>query len=113
MENQGSNIPSPPQPDIAIRTMESDIKSLETSGGTIAAPEFFHLEQKNESRQGEAADIAGYEGSERPLFTPAARAELAETPGMSPAAVAGIVVGIVVLFGALGYFVIFPVLFPR
>jgi len=110
MKNQNQNVPPPPTPDIAIRTMESDIRSLETSGGTIAAPEFFHLTQRDAPKT-EDTDTTGYGGPERPMFTHAApRPKLSESPGMSPIVVIGIAIGVITLFGVLGYAVIFPAL---
>ena len=38
---QKKEVPAPPAPEISIRTMESDIKGLERSGGEIIAPKTF------------------------------------------------------------------------
>lgn len=113
MENQNPRIPPPPALDIAVRTMESDIKSLETSGGTITAPEFFSFARDEEDVQNEGIAITGYAGPEKPVFASAARQISSGAPGMSPIATVGIAIGIAVFFGVLGYFVIFPALFGK
>ena len=111
MENRNQNVSPPPPPDISVRTMNSDILSLETSGGTVTAPEFFNLEQK-ETQQIEGSGITGYGGPEKPIFSRVMpQIESSESPGMSLPAIAGIAIGIIILFGVLGYAVVFPILF--
>ena len=77
--NQG--IQPPPEPELAIRTMESDIKSLKQSGGQAPSPEFLNLpyKVKAQPREGEeligrngTPNIKGYSGPEKGIFEPGA-----------------------------------------
>lgn len=71
-------VPEPPAPKIAIRTMESDIKSLETGGGEFSSPEPFIFQQKEMIAEKDKSrvelnlgNIPGYTGPEKPIFVSA------------------------------------------
>jgi hypothetical protein len=117
--NQKPKVAAPPNPEVAIRTMDSDVKTLEASGGEGILPETISLP---ESKAEPKFEIPGYAGPEKPLFSPTAPVseEMTAKPeletGKSKWKLTGIIVGIlaiIAIFGLLGYFVISPWLFPK
>lgn len=132
-------VPEPPAPKIAIRTMESDIKSLETGGGEFSSPEPFILQQremaaeKDESRvELNLGNIPGYTGPEKSIFASpdasisASEEKIAEEKSsveekaegkeeISKKKIILTVIGIMAVaaaFWIFGYFVVYPWLFP-
>jgi len=132
INQQKQSIPEPPAPEITIRTMESDIKAVEQGGGEIVAPQHFTPpEFKPEEPKIETElNIPGYTGPEKAIFGPttgispkeplASQSIKTETEPFKPhsswwktvAMVIGILI-IIVGLGLLGYFVIFPWIFPK
>lgn len=118
------NVPAPPGPEIAIRTMESDLRSIAESGGVSAAPEFIDTQPRfnpdRESKAGNKAtaeiNIAGYAGPEKSIFETTgsiSQNELSSTRFKMWKAVVlivGFLLGAAILW-LLGYYVIFPWIF--
>ena len=131
LANQSPSVPPPPEPEVAIRTMESDIKSLEQSGGTGATPQIFtpNLESAPASAlqtpiQPYAAkveaqlNVPGYTGPEQAFFkaTGTVQALPVSKESFNKWRLIFIIAGVLILvalFWLLGYFVIFPWLFPK
>lgn len=140
--NRPSNetVSEPPAPKIAIRTMESDIKSLETGGGEFSSPEPFILQQKEAITEKDEprvelnlGNIPGYTGPEKSIFaSPDASIAVSEEKiaeekspveerverkeEISKKKIILTVIGIMavaVAFWVFGYFVVYPWLFPR
>lgn len=132
--------PPPPAPQISIRTMESDMKSLEQGGGEMLAqqsftPSGFQLggqagAAKEETNIETELNVSGYSGSEKPIFSPVTSAFKQQSPIREPEGftiepsrsgaklwktiliIVGILI-IVVGFGLLGYFVVSSWIFPK
>ncbi|MBI2591230.1 MAG: hypothetical protein HYW34_00960 [Candidatus Brennerbacteria bacterium] len=130
-------VPPPPPPEIGVRTMQSDMQSMQKSGGDPPQP--YIINSGNSIPQKPAAEPAssptpqpkitaqGYTGPEQPIFqepnepifTPANQISQnngGETPKKGGGVKIIIWVAAVLIIagalGALGYFVIFPILFP-
>jgi len=98
------------QPEVAIRTMDSDMKTFEQSGGEMAMAQAVSLpESEPESK----FEISGYTGPEKPIFNPAPAPAIAGPAKWRPIAVFIGILAIIIIFGFLGYFVISPWLFPN
>ncbi len=129
---QNPLVSSPPAPEIAIRTMESDIKSVEQSGGAGPTPQMFSPGLKSGSvvssvmQSGMPAEpqkieaqlnVTGYTGPEQAIFKPTGTISAEPTSKGTfnkwrfTLIIAGVLI-IIAIFWALGYFVIFPWLFP-
>ncbi|MEK7568360.1 MAG: hypothetical protein AAB498_01875 [Patescibacteria group bacterium] len=130
-------VPEPPAPKISIRTMESDIKSLETSGGEFSSPEPFIFrqkeatEEKNEPRvELNLGNIPGYTGPEKSVFSSSdasiavSEEKIAEEKlpitikeeEISKNKIILTVIGVIAaaaVFWMIGYFVVYPWLFPK
>lgn len=122
--------PAPPEAEITIRTMDSDIKSIEQGGGEVGAPKIFSpsgqpsYAKASEDKQVSAGlNLPGYSGPEKSIFqAPASVVSSSRATQSQPSAPSGgkwkttaIVIGVIALiagFVLLGYFVIFPWLFP-
>ncbi len=122
----------PPGPEIAIRTMESDIKSVEQSGGAGPTPQMFSPGLKSgsvvssvmqpgipaEPQKIEAQlNVFGYTGPEQAIFKPTGTisAEPVSKGTFNKWRFALIIAGVLIIiaiFWVLGYYVIFPWLFP-
>lgn len=118
--NQKKSVPAPPPPEIAIRTMDSDIKSIEQSGGELIPPQPFtpEITGEEESKTGVELNVPGYTGPEKPVFTPPSviTPEVSLDKKSVNWKIIGIILGIltiILIFGLLGYFVIFPWIFPK
>jgi len=114
----------PPAPEITIRTMDSDIKAIEQGGGEIIAPQpFVPPQTKPEEPKIEAElNVPGYTGPEKPIFTSAEFSPTESAPAEPPRSglswwkIAAIIIGVLMLsvgLGLLGYYVIFPWIFPK
>ncbi|MBI3638155.1 hypothetical protein HY227_00220 [Candidatus Wolfebacteria bacterium] len=123
-EQKKTNVPEPPEPEVSIRTMDSDIKSLEQSGGQLPVGEIINSpaikrEEENEESAFSEIGAPGYTGPEKAIFEETMAAQQAggnETQGINKIKLAVIVAGILVIaaiFGILGYYVISPWLFPK
>ncbi len=117
--NQKPKVAAPPNPEVAIRTMDSDVKTLEQSGGEGVLPETISLP---DSEAEPKFEISGYTGPEKPIFSSAApisEEAMAKTESETKESkwkLIGIILGIlaiIAVFGLLGYFVISPWLFPK
>jgi len=115
---QKKEVPAPPAPEISIRTMESDIKGLERSGGEIIAPKTFLQPQENQEKKFE---VAGYAGSEKPIFSPMSgilpREDLAvpaaeKTGRLKSLMIIMAIILAVMGIGFLGYFIFSKWIFP-
>lgn len=126
-------VPPPPEPEVAIRTMESDIKSFEQSGGIGATPQIFtpklggvpvagsaaEPQIKPEAQKVEAQlNVPGYTGPEQAIFktTGVISTELVSKETFNKWRLIFIIAGVLFVIAAfwlLGYFVIFPWLFPK
>lgn len=116
------NVPPPPPPPIAIRTMDSDVKSMEQSGGASPAPQMVSIKETEKPAQSVSdvkINIPGYEGPEEKLFTPETLPSAdtdaleAEKKSGSSRLILFIVIFVVVAagLGAAGYF-FYPMFFP-
>lgn len=129
---QNPSVPSPPGPEIAIRTMESDIKSIEQSGGAGPTPQIFSpglgstpvlnpiMQQQAQAEPQKIEvqlNVPGYTGQEQAIFRPTGTisAEPVSKETFNKWRFALIVAGVLIIiaiFWVLGYYVIFPWLFP-
>ena len=115
---QKKEVPAPPAPEISIRTMESDVKGLERSGGEIIAPKTFLQPQENQEKKFE---VAGYAGPEKPIFSPMSgilpREGLAvpateKTGRLKSSMIITAIILAVIGIGFLGYFIFSNWIFP-
>lgn len=133
LNQQKPSVPTPPAPEVTIRTMESDIKAIEQGGGEAGPAKIFSVPETRpeESKVESKFNIPGYTGPEKSIFAPAPTATISPEPslikkstgdetGPQPRSawwrILGIVFGILIIcivLGLLGYFVIFPWLFPK
>lgn len=116
-------MPPPPLPPIAIRTMGSDVRSIEQGGGASPTPQMLNVNQPEVNRipktetEGIRIKIPGYEGPEEKIFSPEA---LPTTGGLPSNTKSGgssrkiilivVVLALVIGLGAVGYF-IYPMIF--
>lgn len=129
---QQKPISAPPAPEITIRTMESDIKAVEQGGGEIVTPQHFTPPafKPEEPKIETELNIPGYTGPEKAIFGPAtgifpkeplaSQSIKTETePSKSHPSwwkTVAIIIGILIIIvglGLLGYFAIFPWIFPK
>lgn len=127
--------PPPPGPEVEVRTMKSDLASLQQSGGGSATPEVITLNIKEKEARAqtpppspqakkiseEELRIPGYTGPEEPVFQPhqstppptekIEKQAVSKKSGKKLLAALVVVIALGGLF-ALGYFVVFPLLFP-
>lgn len=133
----GNAVPPPPPPEIGVRTMQSDLQSMQKSGGEAPQPYIINSGAATPPRP--AAEPApasqpkitaqGYTGPEQPIFQEANEPvfmppeQNPPTGGSAGAPVKKgggfkIIIWLVAILaiagglGALGYFVVFPILFP-
>ena len=122
--------PAPPEPEVTIRTMDSDIKSIEQSGGEVGTPQVFSpggqpsFAKDSEGKQEEVRaglNLPGYAGPEKSIFQAQASVSSPSSPPSSNIQSGGkwkvtaIIIGVLILIAGLvllGYFVVFPWLFP-
>lgn len=116
---QGGGIPTPPPLEIDVRTMETDIKSIQQSGGEVADSGIKSEFVAPKETVGGGVQISGYAGPEKPIFTPSENiltqsGQQQETQasgiGKLVLIIGGILIGAIGL-GLLGYYVIFPMIF--
>ena len=112
-------------PEVAIRTMDSDIKAIKQGGGEAGPAEIFNVPQAEpeELKSNNDFNIPGYTGPEEPIFASvssvipnSASSVLSKKPRSGWWRIGAIVIGILILcavFGLLGYYVISPWLFPK
>ena len=118
-----NSVPPPPPPPVAVRTMESDIKSIGDSGGGLPSPELVNVSQpEKKPMENKETDvkisIPGYEGPEEKLFNPETLPT--QTPGDSAtgnSATKKIILAVlgaafVIGLGGVGYFFVYPLIFP-
>ncbi len=121
--------PAPPEPEITIRTMESDVKSIEQSGGEVGVPEIFTPQApqapqapKQQEKVRAGLNLPGYTGPEKSIFQSSVSVGSPQQQTNSTvensggkwkitAVIIGILIGIIVLI-LIGYYIIFPWLFP-
>lgn len=106
---------------ISVRTMDSDIEAIQKSGGEATfSQSFVSLEKKIGESQPEPdfKDIPGYIGPEKPIFSsigtgvvPSGKSLPGKTKKWKFALIIIGILAIIIGFGFLGYFVIFPYLF--
>ncbi len=106
---------------MTIRTMVSDLASLTTSGGIGVTPQAFSPSFETETPAEESSSfvVPGYSGPEKAIFEPKniplAR-EIEAESGKSQTVKLIFMIGggivLIALFWLLGYYVIFPWLFP-
>ncbi len=113
---QGSNIPAPPPLEIDVRTMETDIKSFKEAGGEVSGAG--KQSQYSAGAGQQNAGMPGYQGVEKPIFTPSESILSQSKPDgkavSSNAKLMMIIGGIFIAaigLGLLGYYVIFPIIF--
>ena len=115
---QQKNIPAPPPLEIEVRSMESDVKSFQETGGEIPGAEMkpaYTPPQPETARPEQGAQISGYQGPEKAIFTPGENLLAKEMAGAKTGVgktiliILGILIGAVAL-GFLGYYVIFPLI---
>ncbi len=110
--NQESTaVVAPPKPEIAIRTMDSDIKAIESGGGDVGSAMRTHTAPLD-AQAGVTIDATGYAGPEQALFSGDATV-LAHKGGTFWKALAlfVLVVVIVAAFAFLGYSLVSRFLF--
>src|SRR3989344_7023493 len=121
-QSEQPTVPPPPEPEVAIRTMESDIKSLEQSGGVGATPQIFtpNLEsappsvartpiQPDALKIEAQLKVPGYTGPEQAIFktTGTVQAEPVSKESFNKWRLIFIIAGVLILaalFWLLGYF---------
>lgn len=131
-EQEKKFAPAPPEAELTIRTMDSDIKSIERGGGEVGAPQIFspggQREEAPKQREEVTAGLGlpGYAGPEKSIFpahasivSPGSMFGAAQLPADSQSGgkwkTTAIIIGFLILIAGLvllGYFVIFPWLFP-
>lgn len=118
--------PAPPEPEITIRTMDSDVKSIEQGGGEVGAPQIFTPQQPQAPKQQEEVraglDLPGYTGPEKSIFQSSASVGSPRQQTNSTIEDSGgkwkltaIIIGVLILIVGLvllGYYIVFPWLFP-
>lgn len=136
-DQKGGTPPPPPPPEIGVRTMESDVKSIRETGGGSPQP-YTPSEKPAEVKETAKPTIGvpGYSGPEKAVFEQpmegAGKAEPTftipepkmetpmptptETPAKKPSKkrliiLLSILIGVIAL-GVVGYFLVFPILFP-
>ncbi|MEK7520785.1 MAG: hypothetical protein AAB560_01780 [Patescibacteria group bacterium] len=119
-------VPPPPAPPIEIRTMESDLKSLQESGGAAVTPKPIATAPSAVSVERPAEEvklsIPGYTGPEEPLFSadlsvPTAQAAVPAAASAKPnlLKIALVALGAIIVAGGVGvvsYLYVYPKLFP-
>lgn len=123
--------PPPPAPQIGIRTMQSDIESIQQSGGEGATPQVFIPEelepkrfQPQEPEPDAVLNVPGYTGSEKPIFesrptisanqpfpTSTLQPQTEKSPVLKTVILITATIILIAGLGLLGYYVIFPLLF--
>ncbi len=118
LNQQKQSTSPPPAPEITIRTMGSDVESIKQGGGEIIAPQPFIPEIKTEEPEIKVElNIPGYTGPEKEIFVSAAAVSSGQSKDkkITKWKPVTIIIGILIIcicLGLLGYFVIFPWLFP-
>lgn len=115
-DNRNSSVSAPPEPKVAIRTMESDIEDIERGGGEIIAPRFFDIKNSEISAN---IGVPGYSGPEKSIFSPTGAVLSEQEPsfkkeasGWKTAWVIVAISAIIFVFGFLGYFFVSRWFFP-
>ncbi len=114
--SKNPNIPSPPPPEVGLRTMESDLKAVKESGGSISGSQLrVSVPTAIPKPEPEPFSAPEYTALEKSISQPAA-------PLVIPSKVKSnffksflIIVGILIFIGGLGllgYFVVYPLVFP-
>ena len=121
--NQQPGLAAPPKQEVAIRTMESDVKSMKQSGGVGVTPQIFtpgvQMPPQAETSGVEVRlGVPGYTGPEEAIFKPtgAIETKAVSQEGFNKWRLVFLIAGVLLLifvFWLLGYFVIFPWLFPK
>ena len=98
-------IQTSPEPKIIIRTMESDIKAIEQSGGDITNSRIDNFEkQKTENN---------FTNQENTIFAPDATVTQTKQTKWKITAIIINVLLIIIVFWLIGYFIISPWFFPK
>lgn len=102
--------------DVNIRTMESDIKSLQESGGEMPTGASLTYASEKESGGARSPLAIGYTGPEKPMFpmTPSLSEQNAVNGTGTKLKVILIAIGVLIVLlglGLAGYYVVFPWLF--
>ncbi len=121
----GSNVPPPPPPPIEIRTMESDLKSIQESGGAAVTPKPIATAPASVSAERPPEEvklsIPGYTGPEEPLFSADLSVPSAKDSVPAPSAKSNlpkivlVALGAIIIAGGVGvvsYLYVYPRLFP-
>lgn len=130
-EQEKKFAPAPPAPEITIRTMNSDVKSIEQGGGEVGAAQIFTPggqssftkdsgDKQEEIRAG--LNLPGYTGPEKSIFqssasigSPRQQANSITEDSGGRWKMTAVVIGVLILIVGLvlfGYYIIFPWLFP-
>ncbi|MBI4159579.1 hypothetical protein HY504_00230 [Candidatus Wolfebacteria bacterium] len=128
MEDQGQSrsVSAPPPPEMTIRTMKSDLASLKASGGTETVPQIFRPHLSAEPERTKDAEKQNDEAQQAPPAFPSGEESFFErkssleaitesSGGSNVSKIIFIVmtaIVLVALFWVLGYYVVFPWLFP-
>lgn len=121
------NLSSPPRPEFGLRTMANDIQAIRESGGSIPGSQLtvspsMPMSEPKTPVIPEISEIPGYTGPEESIFQPATPSPSATFS--SPASLPKkskflksflIIIGVLIILsglGALGYFVVYPLIFP-
>jgi hypothetical protein len=111
-------------PEVTIRTMGSDIKAIEKGGGEAGPAEIFSVPgaKPEELKPESGFNIPGYTGPEKPIFAPNSGVNpVPPSPAVEKTSsglwkfiiIIAVILIICIVLGFLGYFVIFPWLFPK
>ncbi len=105
--SEPQRVPPPPRPEVNIRTLESDISSLKASGGVSPAPKTIRLEDiGHDAPKSFAPETVSQLMGEGVSGQRPAGGSIKKI--LKPLGVLAVVAGI----GFLGYYVIYPILFP-
>lgn len=106
------NVQAPPKPEIAIRTMDSDIRAIESGGGDIIPA--MQAPEVNDSKFGVTIDVPGYTGPERGVFSGDATVPVQRAGLFWKAAILILsILAIMSLFGFIGYYIMARFFLPQ
>ena len=114
---QENKIPEPPQMEVDIRTMESDLKAFQEGGGEVPGSgtrRVFTPKAQEISKTEPELNIRGYSGPEKAIFESGnILEEQKAASGSSAKPIIWIIIVIAIIIGLIlfGFYVMFPLLF--
>ncbi|PIR44246.1 hypothetical protein COV23_00875 [Candidatus Wolfebacteria bacterium CG10_big_fil_rev_8_21_14_0_10_31_9] len=115
--SQESKIPEPPEMEIDIRTMESDLKAFQENGGEVPGTGSRRVFTPSNQEVGDdmGLKIKGYSGPEKAIFNSADNSgnTTESGSGLKFIFIFALIIGIIVGLGLLGYYVVFPIIFSK